>query len=376
MSVVIDASVPSLTKRFRRHNGFVVTTRVGLGSTSPQDSFVAVAAAMEMDSDASGRWRAYPTANGTTLQVTGALLAAQVLDRLADRLTAQGYVGSISANILQSEDLFSRRLDSPLPPSAVLAYTLEAAYEQGPFNKAGVVKSRWGLSAALTQSLVQDWIQWIIDPSGSAGIGPPGVDLTSVDAADVLISVLDDLKQTATMVGQPSGTAATRTLRAQKFGEVLLTEYGTGMPRSIQAQHLLERRLLPQAANVDYATLRIHTALTSDWSAPADRSFYWRFRVRHLWSRFVPDANGIQILTDSHLDKARDLSANWDVTELSPGRWLVQAKDLGPWYDDIDDESARMEADYVDVDVLRQARHDFGDMIITPEVAHAHEVRP
>ena len=56
---------------------------------------------------------------------------------------------------------------------------------------------------------------------------------------------------------------------------------------------------------------------------------------RHLNSKYVPDAHGLQILTDTHLGHATNLS-DWVIEPLGGGRHLVQAKDLQPWYANID----------------------------------------
>lgn len=50
---------------------------------------------------------------------------------------------------------------------------------------------------------------------------------------------------------------------------------------------------------------------------------------RHLLADHVPDAHGIQVLTERHLARAHDLSA-WDITDLGAGRHLVAAADLAP----------------------------------------------
>jgi len=82
---------------------------------------------------------------------------------------------------------------------------------------------------------------------------------------------------------------------------------------------------------------------------------------RPLMSSFVPDVNGIQVLTDAHLARANDLSA-WSITSLNAGRHLVEAKDLAAWY-------ANPEPD---PRLLEQARADFGNMILTPEAIVEH----
>jgi len=82
---------------------------------------------------------------------------------------------------------------------------------------------------------------------------------------------------------------------------------------------------------------------------------------RHLWDRFVPDVHGIQLLTEEHLARARNLDA-WDVQRVAAGRYLVAAKDLTPWF-------AENEVDH---SILAAARQDLHDMLLTPEVIEAH----
>jgi len=82
---------------------------------------------------------------------------------------------------------------------------------------------------------------------------------------------------------------------------------------------------------------------------------------RHLLSSYTPDAHGIQILTDQHLSRARDLSS-WNIQEIGDSRYLVKAEDLTPWYS----------TPLPDQDVVDQARQDFGSMILTKEVIAAN----
>ena len=82
---------------------------------------------------------------------------------------------------------------------------------------------------------------------------------------------------------------------------------------------------------------------------------------RHLNSRYTPDAHGLQLLTDAHLEHANDLS-DWVIEPLGGGRHLVQAKDLQPWYAKVDP----------DPETLAQARADFGKMILTKQTIADH----
>ncbi len=78
---------------------------------------------------------------------------------------------------------------------------------------------------------------------------------------------------------------------------------------------------------------------------------------RHLLSHYTPDAHGIQILTNQHLERAHDLST-WTTTEIGPDRYLVEAPDLAPWYSEFLPDGA----------VVDQARRDFGNMLLTKDV--------
>ncbi|MBE3073621.1 MAG: hypothetical protein IMZ75_01540 [Actinobacteria bacterium] len=115
--------------------------------------------------------------------------------------------------------------------------------------------------------------------------------------------------------------------------------------------------------DTDLAFLRYSQAHTTSWSAlqtgrpplPYVEEYHIHYN-KHLISQYVPDAHGLQILTDVHLGHATDLS-DWVIESQGGGRHLVQAKDLEPWYADIDPDS----------ETLAKARADFGKMILTPQ---------
>ncbi|MFD9685222.1 hypothetical protein ACFXPX_04975 [Kitasatospora sp. NPDC059146] len=73
-----------------------------------------------------------------------------------------------------------------------------------------------------------------------------------------------------------------------------------------------------------------------------------------LWARRLPDVHAIQLLTGRHLDRVHDLSG-WDVTEIHPGRWLVETRDLAAW----------CAPGGPPEDMLVRARADFGAAIVT-----------
>jgi hypothetical protein len=114
----------------------------------------------------------------------------------------------------------------------------------------------------------------------------------------------------------------------------------------------------------DLAFVQYTNYLAVDWSdlaagrphLPYVKDYHVRYN-RHLYTEYVPDAHGIQLLTSAHLARAADLS-EWVVEPIAADRFLVQAKDLEPWYAAIEP----------DVEVLSKARADFGGMLLTPEI--------
>lgn len=81
------------------------------------------------------------------------------------------------------------------------------------------------------------------------------------------------------------------------------------------------------------------------------------------WDEVVLEPCGIQILTDRHLEAANDLTG-WQTTRLDDSHVLVEARDLEPWY-----ATRRRSHEQLDPQLVAQARHDFGAMILTPQRA-------
>lgn len=81
-------------------------------------------------------------------------------------------------------------------------------------------------------------------------------------------------------------------------------------------------------------------------------STYWGNRTG-FDHEYVPDSYGSQILTDTHLARAHDLST-WNITDLGGGKHLVEAADLAVWF----------VTPYVEQHVVDRARADFGDIIM------------
>jgi hypothetical protein len=66
------------------------------------------------------------------------------------------------------------------------------------------------------------------------------------------------------------------------------------------------------------------------------------------------------VLTRSHVARANDLG-DWSVSPLGGDRYLVQARDLDPWFF----------AAEPDAGTWARARDDFGEILLTDEVIRA-----
>lgn len=352
-----------------------VSVRVRLEGLDRLACAQAVTTAMEADRTGQ-RWAIAPTAGGTVLALGDRKTALATVTELAGRLETAGYDGAVVGCADSWDELVAQVSDArPIPASAVLALTMYPPFQELPFNEYGAIPGQWGVPHEVTVAFAREWVEWVVPEDGLATVFPALIDVTREDALDVLVPHVEEARVDCQLFGSPAGSTMTRVMRARHFGEVMLTEAGSGKPRIAQALEMLTEHVLPHATQVDYATVRVARTLAHTWTAAGDdRGAAWNF-IRHLWSQYVSDPNGIQVLTDAHLERARDLSTNWEVTPVVPGRWLVQAKDLMPWFETIDEDSAQYHGQYVDPHVLEQARYDFGDMVLTAEFAYASQLR-
>ena len=84
--------------------------------------------------------------------------------------------------------------------------------------------------------------------------------------------------------------------------------------------------------------------------------------ARHpeTWSEFVAQPQGIQILTNDHLQQASDLT-DWNTTRLDARHVLVEARDLFYWYGA---HRAYSPLPHRSPEWTK-AREDFGDMMLS-----------
>ncbi|MFB7673215.1 hypothetical protein ACFC26_17575 [Kitasatospora purpeofusca] len=148
-------------------------------------------------------------------------------------------------------------------------------------------------------------------------------------------------------------------VRVQQDGMAVFQTYDPAAPTAA----LVARARAAIVANADRTRLAFVT-MTPMWS------YNWEqtgrqppavapYELRHnhpAWAHRIPDVHALQLLTRAHLDQVQDLSG-WTVTEVRPGRYLVEADDLPAW----------CAPGGPPEDVLARAREAFGTVLATSD---------
>lgn len=284
-------------------------------------------------------------------------------DAYAERLTRDGWAGVVEA--FRHPQLVAPRLALQSAPklAAFLAYRTEPA-PPGPTGPWG--PQRWSVDEQMTEEICGHMVDWGLMPGAVLHLrqatntvafdGPdPGEHLRWAAEHDYLTGL-------TYLTEHP---ARVRQAHLGGWGEVV---YQIGAADPDWRVHLEDLRqvLIRHPDRLDLAMIRLSHIWVATWfdyernPEPPHIDSRYVERARALLGEYVPDAHGMQVLTDAHLARATDLS-NWDIQPLTPGRHLVQSRDPAAWYAD----------HQPDPDILATARHDFGDMLLTP--THLHQ---
>lgn len=295
------------------------------------------------------------TPTGYVTLVDGALDEEHLtrwLTELAHRLEQAGVTGSLDITRSATKPKFV--LFARPQPTAFLALTLAPR----PPETAPV---HWSVSNEATVEVcdvAQDWLQ----PGGNKVLLQRGTftiktsDPTKI--AELLCAATEDTQAAATVYDDRAKRA--RAVSMYRLGQVSF-QLVDGTEAWQERLAALREPLLTFPHLLDQAFIRAGSATPMGWAfeglmpLPTIRVSDF-IHNRHLLDRWVPDAHGIQILSDEHLARANDLS-RWNITDLGHSRHLVEAPDLAPWYSELRPDPATVE----------QARHDFGDMIVTQQ---------
>lgn len=289
----------------------------------------------------------------------------EFLNELAIRLESEGLAGTLS-------DCPTRRprAKSPNAISAFIAYTLDGPVFRMPRELNPQPPRPWQVDQEFTDEFTEFAIDWVDGPDTDL-MAYLGITWLQLDRENALRSARKFLALTGrTVVAGERATPERTAWATLAYGGCVVmgsVDPALDWRGSVAADTEL---LLYAPTRTDIGFLRYAGTPVPFWTSIPNNALGfpagldesdWR-TTRDIWSSYTPDAHGVQMLTDQHLGRAGDLS-QWDVREVAPRRFLVQARDLEPWYSTV----------IPDLDVLEQARKDFGDMILTPEIAVANK---
>lgn len=222
----------------------------------------------------------------------------------------------------------------------------------------------WAVDPDTTEVLCRDVIEWGAFPGAQTYLsqGRSEVRLDDQDVQELLV-------WTAHQAGRCGVTyARTSPLRVHSAqlssrGQVTVQVEDEELDWRTRLGNLT-RMLTRQPEKIDLAFIRLSPYWALSWIALGNGNLPLACvdeadvrNNRHLWHRYIPDAHGVQLLTEEHLCRAGALD-DWDIRLLGPDRYLVRAKDLGAWY----------AGPRPDPGVLTSARMDFAGLLLTPKV--------
>ena len=318
-------------------------------------------------------WTVYPTDEGTFVWMRDAAHWEGVVNKLTDSLGEQGIGGTVTApSLLDVWEMLNRNAPQP---ATQLAFPLVPGIDEGPVNVWGRPAFRWGVLGETTEKVLAESVDWAgrVGSVGVVGGGGPTLPASARDAGDLIRMRLADGQKdvSCTFVSdRDNGRDRARLVQLDTWGQVVYSDIDPTRDPTELAEDLAAL-LVKNAASIEYGTVALVRPNTPGWRQ-LKHGGRWS-KNRHLWSTRAHDAHGIQVLTSAHLSHARDLS-KWRVSEVATDRYLVQAESLAPWYATPDSETWKRGL-FPSIDTLAQARHDFGQMILTEEVADANPLQ-
>lgn len=313
------------------------------------------------DSPANGGWSAGPSSwlllvEGPDEQVRGWIRL------LAASLTAAGVEGTLTGAGVAAPPQWARRIATSVRPiNACVGFHALGGPGFSPW-------AGWAAGPAARDAVVDMGMRWLSAHGGRIMSMTPGMASFWTNRATAALMLTD-------MVEHNGVGLAVNFDQARRELRQVSTTVPCGMTLTCEAdgypwqQTVQELRAMLLSAPLDLVSVAMvsHRSM-SDYlmtdlteNDPYDRWAY--LRHPEVWDEFVLEPNGIQILTDRHLEKALDLS-EWTLERLDARHVLVQARDLAPWYG-----TARRSREAVDDAVMGRARSDFGTMLLTHERA-------
>jgi hypothetical protein len=366
----VEVSLPSVARAWKAsgYDDFWLRLRTKVGDLDPVQGAIEDAndaAAREFGREASGDgvdiggFSLTPCPGGFALEVGPALERHEVhwwVQRFASALERHGVSGRLDgAPQARVPDILDARMGGT--PTLFARFELPAALADG--------DPQWEVEPVQTGRIVHTTVDWALTEPGSIILIQSGFSLR-VDGIELQEPMQRALRTTG-RAGVDVFDTTTRRVRHAVLGPRAVAVFQSiGRPWRDNIEELRDLAIsLPPPLDVAFVRTAHRGALSVlqlDSVLPLDGMREDRVRVNmHLLDRYVPDAHGIQIVGQAHLDAAHDLS-EWDMSDLGQGRYLVSARDLEPWYG----------APLPDPDAVEQARSDWAGAIITERVIAAN----
>ncbi|NPC43762.1 hypothetical protein [Nocardioides sp. zg-1230] len=313
----------------------------------------------------------YPTSFGCYTHVREASACGAAVEGLAASVSGEALPSEVEVRVAPprpaARSWWSVLRDGQRPrPAAQMGFSLTPVLWDRDRDPSGKPYGGWGVANDVTQRLVEHAGPWVSasGEEGEAFDGPRRIAL----AADDAVGVMGRMARTSfpgfdTWFPEPGRGDGGRDVSFGYWGQVAYVRAGSHLDNAAVALEMAEV-LRHHAADLDVGAVRPgQVGRTGNFGYVES---LW-LENRHLWTSHVQQPNAIQVLTSAHVERAHDLSS-WAVERVAEDRWLVATPDLGPWFDHAGDDDAQN----VPLDVMESAVSDFGDMLLTPEVAAAH----
>jgi hypothetical protein len=337
-------------------------------ATDRTDDFALLQASVSAADDAAARdgidLRGYsvtPSPGGFAVQIGPALERMPIrawVQHFTDALQHHGLPGHLGGGIQAQESSILAAGQQPTP-------TLFARFALPP-TVAVLDKARWEVGETQTYQAVRTALDWARSQPGEVILTQNLFSVQVEDGIDLQTHLERVLRAVGNADVDVADEAAQRARHAVlgPWAVALFQAIGGSWRDTVEELRDLATRLPPP---LDLAFVRIAQrgiggihALDTVQPLPGIREHHVRYN-QHLLDRYLPDAHGLQIVGDAHLNAAHDLS-EWTVTDLGQGRHLVAARDLEPWYS----------AGLPDPDTLARARADWAGAILTEDVIAAN----
>lgn len=289
-----------------------------------------------------------------------------LVNHFAKALERRGVSGTLSAGeYLHQVDVL--RASEPAQPGRIPATrppvpTLFVSFESSPTDRFAE-RRHWRVDPAQTREIVATVVAWADPSAGRAMLHPAGLSMWVDEGTDVRAEVqrVFDARRSVTLSVIADDGRHARHAEFGVDGQAVLQSIGD--PGVAVADELRALAVeLPQPMDVAFvrpAYRGLASFLSVDHPMPLPGLTEADIRYnKHLLAQYLPDAHGIQVVTDAHLERAHDL-ADWSVESLGHGRHLVTARDLEPWF------APHLPAPAT----LDRARTDWGAAIMSPEIA-------